>query len=406
MLGSLLSKLTASPSNATPATPEAGRSGAGPSGYAQQSAALSPATQKAGGASVRGGRPAGSPQRKGKIIGNDARVTVYNTASTLDLEAMGTAAVGDLVDINKAHASGWFTVLAKVQLSGGGEMPQYCNILGTNLDARTDFKALPTTSKTAEPTLANTGDAANPAAVDRATTYAEPPPGAELAVKGAGDAHALSPNDVRQGALGDCTFLASLRALVRANPALIQKTVKPAGAGRYAVTLFKDGKPQTVEVTHNMPSAAAGSPTYAQYDKLEPELWVLVMEKAYASIRGGYDKVGGSNQDAIEAITGKGAEYDKGYVYCDKSTEDQLLAYVNAALPAQPVFTSTRQGLKNPPHGIPDSSGGVSHAYSIEGVDTGGRKLDVMNPWGKSHVLGLPIADFKTYFLGCGTIKV
>jgi hypothetical protein len=364
----------------------------GAGGYAAQSAALSPSARKG--------------PSKGRVTGTGERATVYMTSSTRDLQVMGTAKVGDLVDVTQAHASGWFTVKAMVKLSGGGEMVQFCNIPPASLDTRTDWKVLPSSANAGQPTLARTGDAANPASLPQATNYAAPPAAAELAVKGAGDAHAVSPNDVRQGALGDCTFLASLRALVRADPSLISKTVTPRGAGRYAVALYKGGKRETVEVTHVMPTTAAGAPAYAQHDTNESELWVMIMEKAYAQLRGGYDKIGGSNQDAIEAITGKGAEYDKGYVYCDKSTEDQLLTYVNAALPKQPVFTSTRAGLVKPPHGIPDSSAGTTHAYSVEKVDVSGRKLDVMNPWGKSHLLGLPIADFKAYFLGCGTIKL
>ena len=115
-------------------------------------------------------------------------------------------------------------------------------------------------------------------------------------VRGAGeDASGVDANDIRQGFIGDCFFLSPLMATARINPGKVAKLVRgpigesPSGGSVYEVKLYNDsGDLVTHHVDDRFISNADGTPRYAQYGDRSaagPELWVMLMEKAWASQR-------------------------------------------------------------------------------------------------------------------------
>ncbi len=154
-------------------------------------------------------------------------------------------------------------------------------------------------------------------------------------VGGAGDQYEIDPNDVRQGALGNCYFAAAMMAVAKANPSLIRKLIKSNGDGTYTITLYTEKGTEDFLVTPYFPayrySADVNLPAYAGYGDIQPnlaEIWPMLLEKAYAMHletygesekgAGGYDLVGkgGNVGKAIKTLTGPTTpEYSEKHTY-------------------------------------------------------------------------------------------
>ena len=112
---------------------------------------------------------------------------------------------------------------------------------------------------------------------NKASTYPKHPTvsGGTPFAQGAGDADAISPNDVTQGQLADCYLLSSLAAVAQARPDLIRNIIKQNSDGSYTVTFSIPiggaiGSPRFVykhseRVTSDFPANGAGGPAYAAY---------------------------------------------------------------------------------------------------------------------------------------------
>lgn len=131
-------------------------------------------------------------------------------------------------------------------------------------------------------------------------------------------------SDVRQGPLGDSYLLAAIGSLVAKDPALVREMVRDQGNGLYFVRFFQpndDGGYDAVwvRVDADLPTDADGRPAYASgvdsdHDG-QVELWVPLLEKAYAAFRDefsysrgdGYADVdrGGSAGFVLEAFLGR-----------------------------------------------------------------------------------------------------
>lgn len=118
-------------------------------------------------------------------------------------------------------------------------------------------------------------------------------------------------NDIRQGNVGDCYFLASLASLADTDPGVIRQMIAPMGDGTYAVRFYSGTQAVYVRVDGWLP-ASGGSPGYAKLTP-ENELWVALAEKAYAQFRGGSNAysalTGGWMAEVYQALTGVGTNY-------------------------------------------------------------------------------------------------
>ena len=98
----------------------------------------------------------------------------------------------------------------------------------------------------------------------------------------------IDPNDINQGALGNCWFLASI-ASVSENPALIKRifiTKEYNKKGLYQLRICKNGEWVKVTVDDYIPCYYGGGPMFCR--ATGDELWVLLLEKAYAKLHGNY----------------------------------------------------------------------------------------------------------------------
>lgn len=192
--------------------------------------------------------------------------------------------------------------------------------------------------------------------------------------------------DIKQGGIGDCYFLAAVGSVVAENPEAIKDMIRDNKDGTYSVRFYHKGEPVWIHVDGQLPVDSKGNPVYAKGadsdgDK-KLELWVPLMEKAYAKFKDTYstDKVetgyseidhGGHCDTVMEALTGKEASRKTW-----KGSADQLADRLAAVDDGQLVSIGTKDGVS-------DGWAGP-HAYTV--LDTyekdGETYVVLRNPWG------------------------
>ena len=115
----------------------------------------------------------------------------------------------------------------------------------------------------------------------------------------------VTPDDIKQGLLGDCYFLSILSALAEV-PERIMKmfvTDRTNEHGIYAVVMKKNGESKEVVIDDYFPCYDYGDPCFSQANG--NELWVLILEKAWAKVHGSYERIeAGHAHSVIRDLTG------------------------------------------------------------------------------------------------------
>eukprot|EP00316_Scyphosphaera_apsteinii_P011866 CAMPEP_0119328104 /NCGR_PEP_ID=MMETSP1333-20130426/72463_1 /TAXON_ID=418940 /ORGANISM="Scyphosphaera apsteinii, Strain RCC1455" /LENGTH=439 /DNA_ID=CAMNT_0007336867 /DNA_START=173 /DNA_END=1494 /DNA_ORIENTATION=+ len=219
----------------------------------------------------------------------------------------------------------------------------------------------------------------------------------------------ITPQDVAQGALGDCWLLAAAVCLAEFPDALrnLFVTREANDSGSYSVRLWDDRGNgwQTVTISDEFPCDEHGKPLFAQ--TASHELWVLVLEKAFAKFCHGYHHLdGGLTLWALHVMTGD-------HVFNVKRQADDrwkrfdLVSYATADKPSQCGLRSTQEDHElealwllllgydrsNAVMGASISNDGekqrddglvAGHAYALLECREifGFRLLKIRNPWG------------------------
>lgn len=233
-------------------------------------------------------------------------------------------------------------------------------------------------------------------------------------VKGEGDAHVIDPNDVAQGALGDCYLLGSMAAVARANPKSIDDLIVDNGDGTFDVTLYiRDSyyglpDPVTKTIDGRLPEKYANKLLYAKKGDASDgkgELWPALIEKTLAQHKGSYDEISGGNINKDGFKFAGGLELLTGKLEAFKSTDgmsaDDAILEIGAALELkQPVTADSKSMSDDPTLEAEAKKYNVygNHAYAPEKVDLDSMTMDLQNPWGSSHVKGLKAKDFVRFF--------
>ena len=99
----------------------------------------------------------------------------------------------------------------------------------------------------------------------------------------------ISPNDIVQGELGDCYLLSAMSVMAerpKRIEALFEDSV-PNACGIYRVSLHPNGLPRKILIDDMFPcDPRTRRPIFSR--GRGPELWVMLIEKAYAKIAGSY----------------------------------------------------------------------------------------------------------------------
>ena len=100
----------------------------------------------------------------------------------------------------------------------------------------------------------------------------------------------ITPSDIVQGFCGDCYFLSAISSLAefpdRLKDIFITKEINDAGC--YALKLFINGEPERVVVDDYFPWHTFNKNWAFSRSNGEHEIWVLLLEKAWAKIYGSY----------------------------------------------------------------------------------------------------------------------
>ena len=100
----------------------------------------------------------------------------------------------------------------------------------------------------------------------------------------------IDPQDINQGQLGDCYFLAVLSSMAE-DPVQIFSmfhTKQINKAGCYLVLLYVNGVRRSVVLDDYLP-CRYGKPTFA-HSKVS-DVWACLVEKAWAKLHGSYEKI-------------------------------------------------------------------------------------------------------------------
>lgn len=199
-------------------------------------------------------------------------------------------------------------------------------------------------------------------------------------------------NDVRQGYLGDCYFLAAVGSLANEHPGnydpndglsdqagVIQEMIAPLGDGSYAVRYYSAGTEVYVRVDGDLPIYEGGGLIFARLTP-DGESWVALAEKAYAQFAGNnvYSRIeGGYMNDVYTQVTGVAASW--------KPTSDITSSYVEGLLKADRAVSGGTEEDSYPILG--------GHAYVILDVYKVAiapglyvTHVTVYNPWGEDGV--------------------
>jgi hypothetical protein len=240
-----------------------------------------------------------------------------------------------------------------------------------------------------------------------------PLPGAQLFVDGADDvkrgpgdvAVGIDESDINQRDVGDCYFMASVAALAKQDPAAIARMIRDNGNGTYTVTLWEKESTWFGLSSKNRRREITVDATFAPDHHAAPgdngvEIWPMILEKAYAQMRGGYGEIGKGGQpgSAMFALTGRDAhsyspaDFAGRYAPPARGWPGGNIAptvtweSVKAEFDAHKMVTiSSKTGNKKD---LLDFGVHCNHAYTIDNFYTaadGTKMVHLRNPWGYDH---------------------
>lgn len=196
-------------------------------------------------------------------------------------------------------------------------------------------------------------------------------------------------DDVVQNELGDCFLLASLSSLAAVRPEAVQRAITENADGTFTVRFYEKqrrGPPTPVDITidADLPAKRNGDLLYG-HARDKRELWPALVEKAWASWKGGYSELslGGFAGDALEALTGGKSDFYNPIT--ELESRDLWKLMLEAHQQGRPLVTGTGAA---PLEGLVPM-----HMYSVVGVreENGEKLVTLRNPYGNKE----PVIDGK-----------
>ena len=217
-----------------------------------------------------------------------------------------------------------------------------------------------------------------------------------------GDTTAINVDDLHQGQLGDCFLISSMGELALFHPSQIGSTIKANANGTETVTLYTAAngslptfgtsafKPVAVNVSNVFPTTSVNNGATQDVVGGQKEIWAQVLEKAVATLGGGYGSIsnGGNPMVAMEELTGKSAT-----AYSPAKVTAGLISSLSQA-GNMLVFDTAGGGA------LPYNLVG-NHAYMFEKMTTtnGIASVQLANPWGFDQPAAIPVSQLSKAFV-------
>jgi hypothetical protein len=195
-------------------------------------------------------------------------------------------------------------------------------------------------------------------------------------------------DDIKQGNLGNCYFLSAIAALSEFPHLLYQifRTKNENPLGYYEIVLFLDGEWQIVFVDDFLPfDKGTNNFKFAKPNGLE--LWVVLLEKAWAKVNGGYSlTIAGWPSDPLAVLTGFSTEK---VAHKEFTPEEVWIKLSSSDKNNQIMCTSTKNDSNCEKVGLV-----INHAYTLIGAKEATyegktlRLVQIRNPWGYKEWAG------------------
>jgi Ca2+-binding RTX toxin-like protein len=191
-------------------------------------------------------------------------------------------------------------------------------------------------------------------------------------------------NDIRQGNLGDCYYLATIASIAKANPDRIRETIVDMGDHTFAVRYFDSyGNEQYFRVDDDVPLNSNGGMYYAGLGQ-SGSLWVAMMEKAFvveesgyygkAGYQEGYGNVsGGFSEDVFQLM---GITPTKLGNWASAASLKDIAAQLALGKAMTTNSDWSAYGFTPGDHVV------KTHVYTIVSVDLNANTITLRNPWG------------------------
>ena len=218
-----------------------------------------------------------------------------------------------------------------------------------------------------------------------------------LYLQESGDTSQISVNDLHQGQLGDCFLISSIGELAINAPSAIPNMIHVNANGTETVTLYTDQsghlptfgttafKADAVNVSNIFSSAAVNNGATQDVVGNLKEIWPQVIEKAVATLDGGYSAIasGGNPVIAMEELTGHAAAY--------MSPSALTQVGLKAMLAVGDLITMDTSSQSNLAYNLVSN-----HAYMMETMTTasnGTPMVQLGNPWGTDQPMAIPFSQ-------------
>ena len=180
----------------------------------------------------------------------------------------------------------------------------------------------------------------------------------------------IAPDDIHQGSLGDCYFLAACSAIAQKHERLERLFLrggKQNPDGLYAVAICLNGIWEEILLDDVIPCTPRSKKPAFNTSK-EGELWVMLLEKAWAKVHDGYMNISaGLTREALRDLTGASAKtffteksgpkhHDQWNILCDAFKKGHIMCAGSDDLSGGSDAYIEKIGICG------------SHAYSLLGV--------------------------------------
>ncbi len=224
----------------------------------------------------------------------------------------------------------------------------------------------------------------------------------------------INPNDVRQGGVGDCYFMAAELALATEEPTAIEDLITDNHDGTFTVQLYSGVGTKAPAVTYSANILSNGfymAQLSGDYNSSngKVEIWPQLLEKAWADLKGSYAQIGDGtygSDAAWTALTGKPAAslgITPDMTNQDIATQILIDLYVDQA--AVSIGTKKDFGGVSPILDAQKKDAVIheDHAYVVvePKFDNNDSMTSIVlaNPWGSPYGnITVPVDDFTDFF--------